>query len=343
MYLVMAVVLIIRPWGILGTQEEAGRDHSADETLAILPSSSVRWTMAAILLLLVVLPLVVQEFYLVLLTEVFIFALFAASLHFIMSNGGMVSFGHAAYFGLGAYAVAMLVVYGGASMEPAFLGAPLTAGLGAAVFGWFCVRVSGVYMAMLSLAFAQIVWSVVFQWDQITGGENGMVGVWPAEWASSRVVFYYVALIVCGGSILVLWRMLVAPIGYGLRAGRDSALRTESIGINLQAQRWLAFIIAGVFAGVAGGLYAFSKGIVDPSTVSISRSIDALMIVLLGGLQSLVGPMVGALTFVGLQDRLATLEFWRLIFGMIIIAICVVMPKGIAGSTRALFVQSRRK
>ena len=344
MYLVMAVVLIIRPWGILGTQEaEAGRDHSADETLAILPSSLVRWTMAAILLLLVVLPLVVQEFYLVLLTEVFIFALFAASLHFIMSNGGMVSFGHAAYFGLGAYAVAMLVVYGGASMEPAFLGAPLAAGLGAAVFGWFCVRVSGVYMAMLSLAFAQIVWSVVFQWDQITGGENGMVGVWPAEWASSRVVFYYVALIVCGGSILVLWRMLVAPIGYGLRAGRDSALRTESIGINLQAQRWLAFIIAGVFAGVAGGLYAFSKGIVDPSTVSISRSIDALMIVLLGGLQSLVGPMVGALTFVGLQDRLATLEFWRLIFGMIIIAICVVMPKGIAGSTRALFVQSRRK
>ena len=173
MYLVMAVVLIIRPWGILGTQEtEAGRDRSADETLAILPSSSVRWTMAAILLLLLVLPLVVQEFYLVLLTEVFIFALFAASLHFIMSNGGMVSFGHAAYFGLGAYGVAMLVVYGGARMEPAFLGAPLAAGLGAAVFGWFCVRVSGVYMAMLSLAFAQIVWSVVFQWDQITGGEG---------------------------------------------------------------------------------------------------------------------------------------------------------------------------
>jgi branched-chain amino acid transport system permease protein len=98
-----------------------------------------------------------------------------------------------------------------------------------------------------------------------------------------------------------------------------------------------------VFAGLAGGLYAFSKGIVDPSTVSISRSIDALMIVLLGGVQSLVGPMVGALTFVGLQDRLATLEFWRLIFGMIIIAICVVMPKGIAGSTRALFVRSRAK
>jgi branched-chain amino acid transport system permease protein len=251
--------------------------------------------------------------------------------------------GYAAYFGLGAYAVAMLVVYGGARMEPAFLGAPLAAGLGAAVFGWFCVRVSGVYMAMLSLAFAQIVWSVVFQWDQITGGENGMVGVWPAEWASSRIVFYYVALVVCASSILVLWRMLLAPIGYGLRAGRDSALRTESIGINLQAQRWLAFVIAGVFAGLAGGLYAFSKGIVDPSTVSISRSIDALMIVLLGGVQSLVGPMVGALTFVGLQDRLATLEFWRLIFGMIIIAICVVMPKGIAGSTRALFVRSRAK
>jgi branched-chain amino acid transport system permease protein len=344
MYLVMAVVLIVRPWGILGEQEaEASRNGSEDETLAILPSGSVRWAMAAILLLLLVMPLIVEEFYLVLLTEVFIFALFAASLHFIMSNGGMVSFGHAAYFGLGAYAVAMLVVYGGARMEPAILGAPLAAGLGTAVFGWFCVRVSGVYMAMLSLAFAQMIWSVVFQWDQITGGENGMVGVWPAEWASSRIVFYYIALVICAGSILVLWRMLLAPIGYGLRAGRDSPLRTESIGINLQAQRWLAFVIAGVFAGLAGGLYAFFKGIVDPSTVGISRSIDALMIVLLGGVQSLIGPMVGALTFVGLQDRLATLEFWRLLFGMIIIAICVLMPKGIAGSTRALLVRSRAK
>jgi branched-chain amino acid transport system permease protein len=344
MYVVMAVVLIVRPWGILGKEEgDEGRGHFEDETLAMVPSGGAQWVIAAILFLLLFLPLIVQEFYLVLLIEVFIFALFAASLHFIMSNGGMVSFGHAAYFGTGAYAVATLVVYGGANMELAILGAPIAAGLSAAVFGWFCVRISGVYMAMLSLAFAQIVWSVVFQWDQITGGENGMVGVWPAEWASSRVVFYYIAFVICTGSILVLWRMLFAPIGYGLRAGRDSSLRTESIGINLQAQRWIAFVIAGYFAGLAGGLYGFSKGIVDPSTVSISRSIDALLIVLLGGVQTLVGPLVGAVTFVGLQDRLATLEFWRLIFGIIIIGICVVMPKGIAGSTRALFIRSRGK
>ena len=339
MFLVMVVVLIVRPWGILGKPEgDAARERSEDESLAILPSGGARGVMAAVVLLLLLLPLVVQEFYLVLLTEVFIFALFAASLHFIMSNGGMVSFGHAAYFGLGAYAVAMLVVYGGANMELAILGAPLAAGLGAAVFGWFCVRLSGVYMAMLSLAFAQIIWSVVFQWDRITGGENGMVGVWPAEWASSRVAFYYIVLVICATAVLVLWRILYAPFGYGLRGGRDSPLRTESIGVDLQAHRWLAFVIAGVFAGLAGGLYGFSKGIVDPSTVSIPRSIDALMIVLIGGVQTLVGPLVGAAIFVGLEDRLATLEFWRAIFGMIIIGICVVMPRGIVGSTQPLFV-----
>ena len=335
MFLVMAIVLIVRPWGLLGRPEDqsAGQEV-AQETLAWLPGHGARLAMLAVLGLLLALPLLVQEFYLVLMTEVFVFALFAASLHFIMGNGGMISFGHAAYFGLGAYGAATLLIYGETPMELAIALAPLAALLGAALFGWFCVRLSGVYMAMLSLAFAQIVWSVVFQSTAITGGEDGLVGVWPAEWASERVVFYYLTLAIALGGVLALWRLLHAPFGYGLRAGRDSPLRVEAIGIDLRAHKWLAFIVAGGFAGLAGGLYGFSKGIVTPTTLDIPRSIDALMMVLIGGVQTLVGPLVGALTFVVLEDRLLVLEFWRAIFGLIIIAICVAMPLGIVGSLR---------
>jgi branched-chain amino acid transport system permease protein len=344
MFLVMVVVLIIRPWGLLGKPEnEAAAEEHEDETLARLPSRNARLAMGAVALALLALPLVVQEFYLVLMIEVFIFALFAASLHFIMGNGGMVSFGHAAYFGLGAYGAAVFLIYGSTPMMLALALTPLVAGLGALIFGWFCVRLTGVYMAMLSLAFAQIVWSVVFQSREITGGEDGMVGVWPAPWASDRIVFYYLVFVICAGGILALWRMLYSPFGYTLRAGRDSPLRVESIGIDFRAQKWFAFVLAGMFAGLAGGLYGFSKGVVDPSIVDIPRSIDALMMVLVGGVQTLVGPLVGALTFVVLEDRLATFEFWRAIFGLIIIGICVVMTKGIVGSASALFARLVRR
>jgi branched-chain amino acid transport system permease protein len=301
----------------------------------------MRLALLGIFLLLLVAPYLVQEFYLVLLTEVFVFALFATSLHFIMSNGGMVSFGHAAYFGLGAYGGAVLLIYGGTGMGLALLLAPLLACAGAALFGWFCVRLSGVYMAMLSLAFAQIVWSVVFQMTELTGGENGLVGIWPAEWASDRSMFYYLTLAICTMGVVALWRMLYAPFGYTLRAGRDSPLRVESIGIDYRVHKWLAFVISGAFAGVAGAIYGFSKGIVTPTTVDIPRSIDALMMVLIGGIQTLVGPLVGAFAFVVLEDRLLALEFWRAIFGLIIIGICLAMPKGIVGSLRALFQRGR--
>lgn len=336
MFLVMAIVLIIRPWGIFGRPErQVAREELGEETLTRVPSRRARSVMGAVLLFLLLLPLWVQEFYLVLLTEAFIFSLFAASLHFMMGNGGMVSFGHAAYFGLGAYGAATFLVYGNAPMELALILAPVIAGLGAALFGWFCVRLTDVYMAMLSLAFAQIVWSFVFQ-SQITGGENGIVGVWPSTWASDRAVFYYLTLIVCAGALAVLWRILFAPFGYSLRAGRDSPVRIESLGINYHAYRWLGFTVAGVFAGLAGGLYGFSKGIVDPTTVDIPRSIDALMMVLIGGVQTLLGPIAGAFTFVVLEDRLSTFEFWRAIFGLIIIGVCIAMPQGIAGSARVV-------
>ncbi len=168
-FLIMAIVLVIWPFGLLGKPQAAQR-LAAD---AVPPLSLPSWSFAlAWLALLVAMPLLVDRYVTILATDIFCFALFAASLHFIMGPAGMVSFGHAAYFGLGAYAAGLLLKNVGLPMEAALVLAPLAAGAFAVVYGWFCVRLSGVYLAMLTLAFAQISWSIVFQWDSVTGGSN---------------------------------------------------------------------------------------------------------------------------------------------------------------------------
>jgi len=340
MYLIMVVVLIVRPWGLLGKPIEAGH-HSASPAAFALPGNMYRLATAVVLALLAALPLVADDFTVVLATDILIFALFAASLHFIMGGGGMVSFGHAAYFGLGAYCAALLVVNMDTPMSLAMMLAPLAAGLAALVFGWFCVRLTDVYLAMLSLAFAQIVWSVVFQWYQVTGGDDGLIGIWPAMWASDRMVFYYLTLAICAGGVLALRRMLFSPFGYALRAGRDSPLRAEAIGIHVRRQQWFAFTLAGAFAGIAGGLYVFAKGSVFPTALSIPTSVDALLMVMLGGIETLAGPVVGAVVLVGLEDELSRLSYWRLLLGVMIVLICVALPQGIVGSLRDWYASRR--
>ncbi|MGB7204779.1 MAG: ABC transporter permease [Anderseniella sp.] len=335
-FVVMAVVLIVRPYGLFGKADTLA--HAAGQVeLPIRPASQkARLIAMALLVGLLVLPLVLDDFAVVLATDVLIFALFATSLHFIMGNGGMVSFGHAAYFGLGAYGAAFMVKYFGGSMEAALIAAPVMAAIGALIFGWFCVRLSGVYMAMLTLAAAQIVWSTAFQWQDLTGGDDGLLGIWPSDWAKSKTAYYYLALVLCGSSILFMRRMIFSPFGYTLRGGRDSPNRTESIGINLQQHQWAAFVVAGIFAGMAGGIYVFSKGSIFPDEAAIPRSVDALVMVLLGGVQTLVGPVVGAGVFRLLEDEISRLDYWRAILGAVIVAIVVIAPEGIAGFAHRL-------
>lgn len=341
MFVVMMVVLVVRPWGLLGRPLPPGEGAHHVHRPLNPPGVRVRLAMAALGLVLLALPAFVSDFVLVLAVDIFVFALFAASLHFMMGGGGLVSFGHAAYFGLGAYGAALAVARAGAPMELALVLAPLAAGLGGLLFGWFCVRLTDVYLAMLSLAFAQIVWSVAVQWYEVTGGDDGLLGVWPPDWASGRAVFYYLTLIICAGGVLVLRRLFFTPFGYGLRAARDSPRRADAIGIHIHRQQWFAFALAGAFAGLAGGLYAFSKGSVFPDEMSIARSIDALLMVLLGGVETLSGPLVGAAAFVGLQDQLSRIEYWRFLLGLIIVGICVLMPQGIVGSLRDLAGRGR--
>src|SRR5208283_2589049 len=161
------------------------------------------------------------------------------------------------------------------------------------------------YLAMLTLAFAQIVWSIVWQWDAVTGGSNGLVGIWPPAWLASPQAYYLLTLALVAAAMLLLWRVSFSTFGYALRAARDSATRAAASGIDVRRVRWAAFALAGAFAGLAGALYAYAKGSIAPELLAIPRSIDGLVIVLLGGLQAVLGPLVGAAVFIGLQDTLA--------------------------------------
>ena len=333
MFLVMAAVLVIRPHGILGQAElqEHGTALSAES--ALKPASKKIRRLGMLLLIFVFgLPVFAGSFSLVLMTEIALFALASMSLYFMMGPGGMVSFGHAAFFGGGAYAAALMVRYMNTPMELAIFLAPALVGLLALIIGWFCVRLSGVYMAMLTLAFAQICWSIVFQWGAFTGGDDGILSIWPSEWAGEKIVFYYLTMTLCIGGIQALRYFIFTPFGYTMRACRDSALRVDSIGIDLRRHQWFAFTLAGVFAGLAGGIYVFSKGSVFPDEMAIPRSFDFLFMVLLGGVERLFGPIAGAAAFTWLHDKIARIDFWQLILGGIFILLVVAFPRGIAGS-----------
>lgn len=340
-FLVMAVVLIVRPWGLLGRPESHQRTQGSP---AVTRPAGGAWGrrlrtaagLAAVVMLL--LPLAAGDYLLYVATEILIFMLFAASLHFILGTGGMISFGHAAYFGLGAYGAALSLKLTGIPFEGALVAAVGLAGAGALLFGWFCVRLSGVYLAMLTLAFAQISHAVAFQWYDVTGGDNGLLGIWPSPWASTTHGFYYLTLALCGGALLALGHTVHTPFGYTLRAVRDSPMRADAIGINSRGHQWLSFAYAGLFAGLAGGLFAFFKGGVFPDTLGIPTSVDGLVMVLMGGLQSLSGPIVGAAVYKTLRIFLMSwTDYWRLAIGCLIVLLVAAFPLGLMGYLQARF------
>jgi branched-chain amino acid transport system permease protein len=338
-FVIMAIVLVLRPWGLLGRPAAIARGPGSLQDPLGAPDRRLMIAGAVLAAVLAALPAATDGYALVLLGDILVFALFAVSLHFVMGPGGMHSFGHAAYFGLGAYGAALALKHA-MPMESALFAGPLLAGAGALVFGWFCVRLSGVYLAMLTLAFAQIVWSVVFQWDEVTGGSNGLVDLWPAKWLSGRVAYYYLTLVFCTAGALLLWRILYSPFGAALRAARDSPLRAEAIGIDVRGLQWAAFAVAGVFAGLAGAVYTFSKGALSPDVTSIPRSVDGLVMVLLGGLQTLTGPVVGAAAFTWLQDTIAReTAYWRAMLGGVILFLVLAFPQGLAGFLRSRFAR----
>ena len=337
-FIVMAAVLVLRPFGLFGKAEGPVRPTTG---LVLRPwrplTGPERLAVAAVVVLAALLPLASGNYVLSVGAEILIFALFAASLQLPMSVGGLASFGHAAYFGLGAYGAALAFKALGLPLVPAIASGILLGAAGAAVFGWFCVRLSGVYFAMLTLAFAQIAWSVAFQWTDVTGGDNGILGVWPPDWAARPSTFYWLVLAIVVLGIGALRMLTLSPFGYALRGIRDSDLRAEAIGISRRNVQWAAFVIAGGFAALAGALFVFLKGSVFPDSLGIPLSVDALVMVLLGGVGTVSGAVVGAIVYRALTILLMSqTDYSKLVLGLIVVALVVAFPAGIVGSLERL-------
>ena len=342
-FIVMAVVLAVRPHGLLGKPEAPAAVTLLPEQRALVPRRGrLHALIAAAVVLLAIVLGTGSDYARVLATDILIATLFTASLQFLIGTGGIVSFGHAAYFGVGAYAAALALRHGW-PFGAALFAAPVAGWLAAWLFGAVSVRLSGIYRAMLTLAFAQIVWSIAYQWDAVTGGSNGLLGLWPPPPLDRRGVYYFFTLLVVAVASFALYALTRTPFGFALRAARDAPQRAEALGVDVRARRWRAFAVAGAFAGLAGGLYAFSKGSISPETLAIGRSVDVLVMLLLGGLNAPFGPLLGAGAFVWLQDTLARVtDYWRACVGAGILLLVIAFPHGLGGALSRLRERWRR-
>ncbi|MBI4012859.1 MAG: ABC transporter permease [Candidatus Rokubacteria bacterium] len=335
-FLLMAVVLVVRPWGLLGRPTAGGRTTGARQGGADAwrgPLAGPLGWAAVVVAALALGAWVLPPFSLLIGTEILAFVLFAASLHLLWGYGGMVSFGHAAYFGLGAYGAALGLVKAGLPMPAAFLLGPLAAAAAAAVFGVFCVRLTSIYFAMLTLAFAQIAYTVVFQWYGFTGGDNGLLGVWPPRWLAGPARYYLFALGVTAAGVALLFWVTQSPLGLALRAIRENPRRAEAVGIDVRLHQWLAFVVAGLVGGLGGAVYVFQKGSAFPNYLSVEKSIEPLVMILLGGVGAFLGPVLGAGVFTVL-DTVVTryLHYWGAVLGAILTGLVVLFPHGLLGT-----------
>jgi branched-chain amino acid transport system permease protein len=304
-------------------------------------------------------PAMGSRFYTFLANDMVIWALFATSLNILVGYTGLVSFGHAAYFGIGAYATGLLMKKLGVSFLIAFPAAGVIAGLCALVFGFFCVRLTRIYFAMLTLAFAQIVWAICFKWNEVTGGEQGMPEIpYPSfDWVDRVAVvlpfvggyrtsdyFYFTCLLLVAACFWMLRRIVASPFGRMLTTIRENAERAEFIGVNVRRYELAAFVIAGAFAGLAGGLFGiFNRG-VFPDFAYWTKSSEVLIMTLLGGMGTFYGPAVGAVALIGLNQQIVSYtEYWPLILGSILVLLLFVFPGGIGGAVIDLWRRLARR
>ena len=332
-FVTMAVVLAVRPQGLMGSALDAGAQHSAK----IFDFSDVEYRKFATKLIVIgVLGAMLSawlagDYWQALALDVMILAIFGISLQSMMALGGLVSFGHAAFFALGAYGTALSHTAWGASL-PLALAMGCTAALAAAaLFGALVVRSAGVYLAMLSLALAQVVWATATQWTALTGGDNGVIGL-NLVTEDTRGVFY---LLVCGLALLS-----VAALGYAsqtrfgaaLQAARDAPGRASASGLPVGWLRYRAFVESAVLAALAGGLFAAHKGAVFPSSAGVGMSVDALLVTLLGGVHWVWGALMGSALLTVVQAELGrSFAYWRGALGLLVMLLMVWAPSGLGG------------
>ena len=340
-YLAMTAVLLIRPQGLFGIKYS---DVAIAPAVATTSRPSTLQTRAAeflVLLALLVLPFLMTDYPRALVSEIYIFAIFAMSLDLLLGFTGLMSLGHAAFFGLGAYAVAVLGVQFGINAWLGVVAGVAIAGCGAALIGFFCVRTAGIPFLMLTLAFSQLVFSVALKWRDVTGGSDGIaIAEKPSFFGfdlSNSLVMYFMAL---SFFVLAYWglrRLLNAPLGHAFVGIRENEQRMAAIGYPTRAYKLISFTIAGAIAGLAGGLYAIFNGFISADAVYWTASGDILIMTMLGGAGTLIGPAVGAALVLLMKNVVSSYsEHWLAIIGVTFICCVMFFPGGLWGALRTL-------
>jgi len=286
-------------------------------------------------------PLLPGRFWIIVATEILILGLFAMSFNLLHGYMGQISFGHAAFFGIGAYATGLLMRYfkgtgagdlGYFEFFFSLLAGPPVAALGALVVGFFCVRLTGIYFAILTLAFGELLYYIVFSWYSFTKGDDGVQGLLPPALFQNAINFYYFTLLVVALAVCLMWRIVNSPFGYILRTIRDNQRRTAFLGINVRAHMLANFVIAGAFAGVAGALWGPFQRSIAPGLLGWEQSGIAVFMALIGGAKLFIGPMLGSVVYTFLHAWVTIYTvYWPLTIGLIILAIVIFAPGGLLG------------
>ena len=290
------------------------------------------WWLGLIFIVALILPLVIGDFWVHVAIEIFILGLFAVSFNMIFGYMGQLSFGHAAYYGVGAYATGMLMVKASVPLPICLVASMLTAGICALIFGYFCVRLTGIYFAILTLAFGQLMYYIIFQWYSFTGGDDGLQGITPPDLLFGAVPYYYFTLFIVTIALIAMWYISRSPFGYTMRAIRDNADRTRFIGINVRKYMLINFVVAAMFAGLAGGLFGPFNRSIAPDLCNWHQSGVPVFMAVIGGPMGFLGPMIGSVIYTFLMAFVTGFtEYWPLVIGLVIIFVVLFMPGGVLG------------
>ena len=291
-----------------------------------------RWWLILLVIVLGVAPVGLSEFYLTVLCEALVMSMLALSFNLLFGYMGQLSFGQAAFYGLGGYAVALLMTKAQFNFWLSLVAGVLLAAMVGAIVGYFCVRLRGIYFAVLTLAFGQLIFFIVFKWHNFTGGDDGIQGVFPPEYMKSPVIYYYFLLAVFIGSSYGLWRLVNSPFGQIVKGMRENDIRTEFLGINLARYQLIAFVFAAALAGLAGAVWVPFYRSVAPSYLTWIKSGEPVMAAILGGPSLFFGPVLGMFIMTFFHTWvLGFTVYWPVVMGAMILLIIFFLPGGILG------------
>jgi branched-chain amino acid transport system permease protein len=294
-------------------------------------------------LILLLLPPFIPRFFVYILGLIYVTSLLAMSLNLLVGHGGMYQFHHAVFYGVGAYAVALILTKTSLPAWVAFIGGPILAALTGLIIGWFCVRLTRLYFGMLQISLGSLIWAIVYRWYKFTGGDDGIHGIPMPRFLSSLNSSYYFILIVLALSFFLLYLILKSPFGSTLQAIRDNPQRCEAVGINVRRHQLRAIVIGTFFAGIAGVLFVVLERSVFPDLLFWVLSLEIFIMCLLGGWFTFAGPMLGAAITVALRTFVGKYtEYWTLILGVLLILLIFFLPEGVMGYFLGVF-KSRGK